>query len=233
MGTSDILAVLFFLLLWFGFSQSTRTWHALGRKSLSQRMNAHRRAWFRVAARRDLRMIDTAILGGLQNGTAFFASTTIFAIGGCFALLGATEEVLTVFRTLPLEIEPSPVAFEIKVIGLTGIFAYAFFKFGWAYRLFNYSSILFGAIPPAAVEAEHPGTLDAHADRAADMNILAGQSFNAGLRTIFMAIGYLGWFAGPMVLMATTLLVVAVLVRRQFLSPAHDAAIDFGPEIKP
>jgi uncharacterized membrane protein len=228
MGTSDFLAVLFFVILWFGFSQSTQPWHALGRKSLSQRMNAHRRAWFRVAARRDLRMIDTAILGGLQNGTAFFASTTIFAIGGCFALLGATDEVLNVFRTLPLEIERSPVAFEIKVIGLTGIFAYAFFKFGWAYRLFNYSSILFGAIPPASIEEDHPGTLDAYADRAADMNILAGQSFNAGLRAIFVSIGYLGWFAGPMALMASSLLVIIVLVRRQFLSPAHDATIEIA-----
>jgi uncharacterized membrane protein len=232
MGTSDIIAVLWFIILWSGFSQSTQPWHGLGRRSLSQRMNAYRRAWFRVAARRDLRMIDTAILGGLQNGTAFFASTTIFAIGGCFALLGATEEVLSVFRTLPLEIEPSPVAFEIKVIGLTALFAYAFFKFGWAYRLFNYSSILFGAIPPASVEEEHPGTLDAHADRAADMNILAGQSFNAGLRAIFMSIGYLGWFAGPMVLMASSLLVIVVLLRRQFFSPAHDAAVAFEPDTR-
>jgi uncharacterized membrane protein len=39
------------------------------------------------------------------------------------------------------------VAFELKVFGLIAIFAYAFFKFGWSYRLFNYSSILFGAIP--------------------------------------------------------------------------------------
>ena len=233
MGITDILAVLWFLALWSGFSQTTQPWHALGRTSLSQRMNTHRRAWFRMAAQRDLRMIDTAILNGLQNGTAFFASTTIFAIGGCFALLGATEEVLGVFRTLPFEIEPSPVAFEIKVIGLTGIFAYAFFKFGWAYRLFNYSSILFGAIPPAKVAETEPDALDAAADRAADMNILAGQSFNAGLRTIFMAICYLGWFAGPLVLMATSLLVIAVLVRRQFYSPAQDAAIPLEPGIRP
>ncbi|MAZ84815.1 MAG: hypothetical protein CME90_14615 [Hoeflea sp.] len=232
MGNLDIIAVLWFLCLWGTFSQSTQPWHALGRKSLSQRMNAHRRAWFRVAARRELRMIDTAILGGLQNGTAFFASTTIFAIGGCFALLGATEEVLTVFRTLPLEIEPSPVAFEIKVIGLTALFAYAFFKFGWAYRLFNYSSILFGAIPPAKIVESEPETLDAAADHAADMNILAGQSFNAGLRTIFMSIGYLGWFAGPLFLMASSLLVIVVLVRRQFFSPAHDAAIEPGREFR-
>ncbi len=33
--------------------------------------------------------------------------------------------------------------------GLALIFVYAFFKFAWAYRLFNYGAILIGAVPPA------------------------------------------------------------------------------------
>ena len=37
-------------------------------------------------------------------------------------------------------------AFEYKVMGLLGIYAYAFFKFGWAYRMFNFGSILLGAL---------------------------------------------------------------------------------------
>ena len=47
-------------------------------------------------ARRELRMIDTSIMLGLQQGTAFFASSALIAIGGCFALLGASDQVLTV-----------------------------------------------------------------------------------------------------------------------------------------
>lgn len=184
-------------------------------------MNAHRRAWFRTAALRELRMIDTSILGGLQNGTAFFASTTILALGGCFALSGATDKVLMVFDALPYTMETSAVMFEVKVIGLAGIFAFAFFKFGWSYRLFNYSSILFGAIPPATTVETDASTLEAATNRTAEMNILAGQNFNSGLRAIFMSIGYLGWFAGPFVFMATTLTVIAVLIRRQFFSNAQ------------
>jgi uncharacterized membrane protein len=67
--------------------------------------------------------------------------------------------------------------------------------------------------------------LDAGADRAAEINILAGRHFNAGLRAIFLSIGYLGWFAGPYVLIGSTTLVVSVLLRRQFLSNARSAIL--------
>jgi hypothetical protein len=70
----------------FVFSLASNNHLPIKRVSLTTAMNQHRKRWMQVAARRDLRMIDTAIMAGLQNGTAFFASTTIFAIGGCFAL---------------------------------------------------------------------------------------------------------------------------------------------------
>ena len=36
------------------------------------------------------------------------------------------------------------------MLGLTVIFVYAFFKFAWSYRLFNYFAIMVGAAPPPA-----------------------------------------------------------------------------------
>ena len=42
-----------------------------------------------------------------------------------------------------------PRLWEIKAIGLAVIFVYAFFKFAWSYRLFNYVAILLGAMPLA------------------------------------------------------------------------------------
>jgi uncharacterized membrane protein len=61
--------------------------------------------------------------------------------------------------------------------------------------------------------------------RAAKMNILAGKHFNAGLRGIFFSIGYLGWFVGPLILTLSTLLLLCVLVRRQFFSAARRAVL--------
>ena len=57
--------------------------------------------------------------------------------------------------------------------------------------------------------------------QAAEMNIIASHHFTAGLRGIFFALGYLGWFVGPWVLIATTVFVVLVLARRQFRSRAR------------
>src|SRR5207237_5802336 len=89
------------------------------------------------------------IMASLQNGTAFFASTSLIAIGGGLALLRGTSDALAVLGALPIDLSPSPALWEIKCVGLILIFIYAFFKFAWAYRLFNYVAILLGAMPPA------------------------------------------------------------------------------------
>lgn len=184
-------------------------------------MNSQRAAWIRQAAKRDLRMIDTAIMAGLQNGTAFFASTSLLAIGACFALLNATDRVIAVAGDLPFVVPVLRGAFELKVFALAGIYAYAFFKFGWAYRLFNYASILLGAVPPR--DQVGGAEMEAAIARTTALTQQAGTHFNRGLRAFFMSIGYLGWFLGPQALIASSVLVLAVLVRRQFFSQSRHA----------
>ncbi len=225
LSTADLAALLFFLAMW--------TIHALAvagklgsRVSLSTAMNRQRETWMRTMARRDLRMIDTSIMLGLQQGTAFFGSSALIAIGGCFALIGSSDRVLNVLGDLPYSGAVSRPVFEIKVIGLLLIFAYSFFKFGWSYRLFNYCSILIGAVPVQKDEPGHAEETEIAVQRAARMNILAGTHFNAGLRGIFFSIGYLGWFVGPIIFAMTTLFIFAVLVRRQFFSEARKAVLD-------
>ena len=65
--------------------------------------------------------------------------------------------------------------------------------------------------------------------RATQMNMLAGKHFNSGLRGVFFSIGYLGWFVDPTVFVLSTLLLLAVLVRRQFFSAARHAVIGQPP----
>ena len=154
----DIVAVLWFVGAWTAYSLVINHFADSGR-SLSSAMDRQRRRWMRTMARRDLRMIDTGIMGGLQNGTAFFASTSLIAIGGGFALLNATDHVYDVLRDLSLSPSSPRGLFEVKAVGLILIFGFAFFEFGWAYRLFNYASILVGATPSAA----HAGEAERHA----------------------------------------------------------------------
>ena len=106
----------------------------------------------------------------------------------------ATDDVLTILSEMPFGLATSRVAWEVKVSGLVIIFVYAFFKFAWSYRLFNYTAVLIGAVP-------RPGS-------------------NRGQRAFFFALAYLGWFVSGYVLIVSTLAVMLVMWRRQFASDA-------------
>ena len=218
--TVDILAVGFFILEWTVYAVTVE--HTVyGRDSLSARMHGYREIWIRRLLDREARMVDTQIMASLQNGTAFFASTSLLAVGGALALLRATNEALPVLSALPIDLSPTPALWEIKCFGLILIFVYAFFKFAWAYRLFNYVAILIGAMPPAS-KRDTPEA-EAHVVRMARLFEAAGRHFNRGQRAFFFALGYLGWFVSPWVLFATTAAVVIVIWRRQFASDAWQA----------
>ena len=218
-GVIDTLAITQFLAVWILYNLIVGR-HASEGHGLSGAMDAQRAVWMRTMLARNFRMIDTAIMAGLQQGTAFFASACIFAIGGCFALLGSTERIAAIAVDLPFAGPMDKPLMELKLFGLIVIFCYAFFKFGWAYRLFNYCSILIGAVPmPDDALKDEAGAEDA-VQRAIAMNQIAGRHFNSGLRAIFFSVAYLGWLLGPLVLMGSTALVVAILLNRQFRSPA-------------
>ena len=105
------------------------------------------------------------------------------------------------------------------------IFVYAFFKFAWSYRLFNYAAILLGAMPPAG-SGDHERGL--RAERRGPMNTVAGRHFNRGQRAFFFALAYLGWFISPYVFMASTAACLFVMARRQLFSDALAALEDSG-----
>jgi uncharacterized membrane protein len=216
----DIIAVGFFALEWLVYAL-TLEHSEYGKNSLSARMNQFREAWVRQMLDREARMVDMQIMASLQNGTAFFASTSLIAIGGGLALLRGTNDALAVLGALPIDLTPSAALWEIKCVGLILIFIYAFFKFAWSYRLFNYVAILLGAMPPAS--RRDSAEAQAHVMRTTKLFESAGAHFNRGQRAFFFALGYLGWFVSPWVLFVTTAAVVIVTWRRQFASNAWKA----------
>ena len=218
----DLAAAAWFLVAWFGFSLIVDV-SPMRNRTLSAAMDEYRRCWMVSMSKREVRIMDTSIMTGLQQGTAFFASTALLAIGGGFALLEATDRIVQIAGDLSIPVESSRALWEIKVLGLMLVFAYGFFKFGWAYRLFNYASIVMGAVPEKG-EADEKDIREM-AQQAGELNVLAGRHFNRGQRALFFAIGFLGWFAGPFVFAATTLAVFLVLLRRQFASRARIAVL--------
>ena len=213
-------AFVWFLAAWLGYSLLIeRT--GKGRTSLNALMNGYRQDWMGRLIARDMRMVDAQVTAALQNGTAFFASTSLIAIGGTLTLLRATEQILPVMSLLPYSVRPTVEAWELKMLGLTVIFVYAFFKFAWSYRLFNYFAIMVGAAPPP--EEKDTPVAKAFAHRAGSICADAGRHFNRGQRAYFFALGYLGWFIGPVPLALTTAGILVVMYRRQFASDARKA----------
>ncbi len=217
---ADVAAIAFFVFAWMLYAITLeRT--AFGRNSLNARMHIYREVWVRRILDREARIVDTHIMTSLHNGTAFFASTTLLAIGGSLTLLRSTDEAMSVLSTLPFGIRSSSALWEVKCVGLIVIFVYAFFKFSWAYRLFNYVAILLGAMPFA--DKRDTPEAQSHVIRTTRLFQSAGRHFNRGQRAFLFALGYLGWFISPWVLIASTLAILVVVWRRQFDSDAYRA----------
>src|SRR5512135_1936346 len=190
----DLLAIAWFLAVWIAYSIVIEK-TAKGRSGLNALMNNYRDEWMHRLIARDMRMVDAQVTAALQNGTAFFASTSLIAIGGALTLLRSSDEIMTAISMLPYGAQPTRGLWDLKMMGLIVIFVYAFFKFAWSYRLFNYFAIMVGAAPPP--QEKDTAEAQAFAHRAARLCADAGRHFNRGQRAFFFALGYLGWFLGP------------------------------------
>jgi len=211
----DLLALAFFGLGWAGYQLAAE--RTAGRvRSLNVLMNEQRHRWMEQMVRRENRILDGNINASLQNGTAFFASASLIALGAALTLLRSTDDALHLLSEMPFGLRTSRLAWELKVLGLAVIFTYAFYKFAWSYRLSNHAAILIGAVVPH----DDPTLRPAEAARAANMNVVAGRHFTRGLQAFFFALAYLGWFIGPWVLIGATALVLVIVWRRQFASDA-------------
>lgn len=115
-STLDHAALAFFVLSWLGYTLVVERTRA-SERSLNVLMKRHRRAWMDQMLTRENRIADTAINASLQNGTAFFASTSLFAIGGALALLRSTDEMLTLFAEMPLGLATSRLAWSSRCWG--------------------------------------------------------------------------------------------------------------------
>lgn len=210
----DYLAFGFCVASWVGYTlfADYSPWR---KRSIMEMMDAYRERWMHQMLRRENRMVDANIIGSLQNGAAFFASTTIFALGGLIAALGASEQAMGILSTLHMAQFATAETWHIKVLLLIAIMAYAFFKFAWTFRLQNYCAILLGA---TSVETAAGPEDTALAHRVARISALAARHFNRGLRAYFFALAGLAWFVHPALFIVMIVYVLYVLHRREFRS---------------
>lgn len=197
------------------------------RPSVSLLMEEYRREWMRTFVTRVPRIFDATVIESLRQGTAFFASASLIAIGGGVALIGNAAAVQRLADDLPLGGIASATGPDIAVrmLPTVALLANALLKFVWANRLFGYCSVLMSAVPnePSDPLAYH------RAGQAAEINITAARSFNRGLRSIYFALAALGWLLGPWGLIAGTVAATFVLLRREFASTSRRVILRRDP----
>lgn len=215
----EFIALVWFLVCWLGYSEYSRRM-ARDRPCLSNTLDLYREDWMRVMLRRDNRISDASVVGNLERNGAFFASSCLLILAGIITALGYTQEVMEVFSTLPFGTLPSRAIWEMRMVVLLAIFIYAFFKFTWSMRMYNFVAVLIGSAPLVGDTKASPASREAFAKSAANVCNLAGDAFNLGLRSYYYALAVVSWFIHPVVFMAASTLIVIILYRREFRSDA-------------
>lgn len=215
----DVIAPVLSFGLWQTFGYIV-DYSGLSKISLTAAVSAERLSWMHRMTNRENRIVDGTLLANLMHSVSFFASATVLILGGVAAMAGAVDHTYSTIQGIPFVPAVSKDLFEAKLLLLGLVFIYSFLKFTWSLRQFTYCNILLGSAPrpdePEAVKA-------AFAVRAARVNELGARSFNQGLRGYYFALASLGWFIHPLAFVAATLVVVAVLCRREFFSRTRRA----------
>ena len=130
----DLIAFAGLILAWLATGWFTEHPPA-NRPSVSVLMNDYRRDWMRQFVTREPRIFDATVVDSLRQGTAFFASASMIAIGGGVALLGNAAVVKGLAAQLSLH--EDAVGIELKLILMLTFLANSLLKFIWSNRLFG------------------------------------------------------------------------------------------------
>jgi uncharacterized membrane protein len=214
-------ALLGFIFAWVGYARFTR--HRSQREaSLLATTNRYRRQWMLQTTGRDNRVIDGVVVQNLSVSPSFFASTTILIVGGLLALLGTSDKATEIVREIPFAARTSNLVFDLKLLLLTGIFVYAFFRFTWALRQYTFGALLIASMPDPKTFERGEADREQVAERAGRVVGLAAETFNDGLRAYYMAFAAVLWFFSPLAFALGTAGVIFILYRREFRSDILD-----------
>lgn len=209
----DWAALALFALCWLGYEPALGV---LGRRrgSINTDMLTVRRAWMRAMARRDMRLVDSQLMGHSINSASFFASANLLLIAAVAGVLFGDEATLRSIAAVG-DANASLRALEIKMAMITLCLARGFLDFIWAIRQLNYTLALLGAAPEPG-EAIDP---EAYADAAVTVLNPALAFFNRGVRAYYFALAAAIWLFGPAWLALGAMAAFTLLLSRQAASP--------------
>lgn len=225
----DAIAFVWFFLCWLGYTAFAESARRREDNLLSE-MNIYRLNWMRQMLKRQNRMMDETAIGNLLRSVSFFASTSILILAGVISLFGYSEKALDVLETIPFAAKTAALMFEIKLALLALIFIYAFFKYTWSLRQYNYATILVGAAPQPEEQTDIHELFAQHTSR---LLTNAARHFSMGLRAYYFGMAALAWFIHPLLFIIGSAWVVIVLYRREFRSYALECIRPLRELVKP
>ena len=165
----DYAALALLVLAWFGI-----TWwierRDCAKPSVTVLMERYRRDWMTEMIERENRGFDAATVANLRQGTAFFASGSLIALGGVLALAGNADQ-LTMLADEIAFLRQAGEVWQLKLVVGALLLTHGFLCFVWSNRLFGYCAVVIAACPndPADPACPHPraaGRGDQHPRRA-------------------------------------------------------------------
>ena len=146
-STMDLVAFGVFLGIWIGYQLLID-----GRFRRSDSINALmfplRREWMRqLLVRITILSLDAGRPYHAQRGILRVA--TVLVLAGLIGVLGSADQIHAAFSNISILVGGGQRNFEWKIALLIAIFVYAFFKFTWALRQFNYFCAVIGSAPDA------------------------------------------------------------------------------------
>jgi uncharacterized membrane protein len=178
-------------------------------------MKRLRAQWMRRLIDRDNRITDSSLVGHVLHSVSIFASATMVIIAALLGAFGAAEHAAQILGSVSLAAPTSTPALQAKLLLLIAIFVYALFKFTWAIRQYNYTCAIIGSAPPHGAA---PALIHTFVATATEVLTQAITSFNGGLRAYYFALAAIGWILHPVVSIAATTAMLAILLLRQHRS---------------
>jgi len=213
MSVWDWAALAVFVVCWLGYEPILRRLsHRSG--AITTDMQAVRGAWMRAMAAREMRLVDSQLMGHAINSGSFFASANLILIAAVAGVMFGGEAALGGFSALGVQTAQRLV--ELKLALVAVCLARGFLDYIWSIRQMNYCLALIGAAPEAMDEAR----ARAFADAVAEVLNPALSAFSQGARGYYFSLAAAGWLFGPAWLAAGAVTAFALLAWRQSRSQA-------------
>lgn len=217
MTVFDGVALALFFVCWLGYGPLLAV---LARRSgsLNDDMTVVRRAWMMAMTHREVRIVDSQLMGHTINSGGFFASTNLLLIAAVASVLFGGEQALEGFAAVGAEPAPTRLL-EAKLALVLICLARGLLDFIWSIRQLNYALALIGAAPELHTEADRVALGEA----AGSLLNPALSAFSQGVRGYYFALAAAAWLFGPLWLALGVAAVFCLLVWRQAGSPAARA----------